>query len=204
MSCLCLPNPADEGLIGDDRHQVSQLHSQPATKLQQPAFLLRCRHQPLRQPHPENPVLLLQIGHLSRQFLPSDRCQQGKNRMLNRLHRATVAMTGNRENRRESEFSYPGIRPAKYQAKFNRDLSWTDPLSNLWPTVFRWRCDLRIVTKSPEQNWRISTHSACRESECSRFRLSKRSSSLDEQAEKRSATPHSQPPSTRLPNWQIP
>jgi hypothetical protein len=61
--------------------------------------------------------------------------------MQNRLHRATVAMTGNLENRRESEFSYSGIRPAKYQAEFNRDLSWTDPLfepvANRFPLAMR-------------------------------------------------------------------
>jgi hypothetical protein len=91
---------------------------------------------------------------------------------------------------------------ARHRLRKNERRQQADVLPVL-PTVFRWRCDLRIVTKSPEQNWRISTHSACRESECSRFRLSKRSSSLDEQADKRSATPHSQPPSTRLPNWEI-
>jgi hypothetical protein len=67
-----------------------QLYTQLATEFQQPAFLLRCRHQPLRQPGSLDPILFLQVDHLSCQFLAGDRGEQGKNWMQNWVHRATV------------------------------------------------------------------------------------------------------------------
>jgi hypothetical protein len=49
-----------------------------ATELQQPAFLLRCRHQPLRQPGSQDFVLFPRAGHLSSQVVASNGRQQGK------------------------------------------------------------------------------------------------------------------------------
>ena len=65
----------------------------------------------------------ISVTEFEREFLPSNRRQQSKYRMQNCLHRAIVAVIGNCENHRESEFSYPGIRPQEYRAEFNLTLS---------------------------------------------------------------------------------
>lgn len=92
---LCFADPAQERLVGDNRDQFLQLLIQLLAEPEQPPFLLVGRHQPLRQPCPQDPVLFFQIRDLAGQILTGNRGQQGEERMQNAAHFSTVVRRWN-------------------------------------------------------------------------------------------------------------